>query len=166
MVTHPPKKSIDHASQAVNAGADGTDSFNPNSECVCHNHALIKNNVEKMMFPGMGEISDELDTMAKHLEQAGLPPSRIYHNLVRACRINDKTFNQGYIKNNYGLGELGKILDCTNLQKHLQQQFENDNDLQYDIETDCDGTPENEEIKMVVPKSFFTIQSTGPIVMV
>jgi len=69
MVTHPPKKSIDNASQAVQcAGADGTDLFNPNSECVCHNHAFIKNNVEKIMFPGMGEISEELDTMAKHLE--------------------------------------------------------------------------------------------------
>jgi hypothetical protein len=33
-------------------------------------------------------------------------------------------------------------LDCTNLQKHLQQRYENDNDLQFDIETDSDGTPE------------------------
>ena len=144
MVTHPPKKSIDHASQAVNAGADGTDSFNPNSECVCHNHPLLKNNVEKIMFPGMGEISDELDKIAKTLELAGLPPSSIYRTLVKSCREKgiEKTFNQDYIKNNYGIGELGKILDCTNLQKHLQQRYENDNDLQFDIETDSDGTPE------------------------
>ena len=91
---------------------------------------MVKNNFEKLMFPGMGEISDELDSMAKTLERAGLPPSRIYRNLVKECRLQgiDKTFNQDYIKNNYGCGELGKILDCTNLQMHLQQRYENDND--------------------------------------
>ena len=128
---------------------------------------MVKNNFEKLMFPGMGEISDELDSVAKTLEKAGLPPSRIYRNLVKECRLQgiDKTFNQDYIKNNYGCGELGKILDCTNLQKHLQQRYENYNDLQFDIDTNSDGTPEKVFFVMKGGKQLWNEDGSAKVIL-
>ena len=112
------------------------------NECMDHdNHKPIQTSTEMLKYPGLRTIPEQLHEYAAHLQEARVKVADIYHALVERCMKENiqVTFTVDDIKNKYCANPLDKILDCTNLAKHLRERLESNPDLEYELYLDHDG---------------------------
>ena len=108
---------------------------------LCHNHTFITG-IERLIDPGNRSIPEAVKSYADAMQEAHLPPAKIYRNLVEKCRkLNiDVTFMKKDVANMYP--SENKSLDCSECIEHLQQRKKDDDTLDYIFYTEEDGTLE------------------------